>query len=212
MKFKDANVRKVVEDHAFPPDRGLNAYIELFGFEFANALKSLKPLSHWLDSGAGEGQALREFHHVTSKKDVLTTAVGLKSSSQLSVKGHKNIVNYLEDLPQDEIRPCDIVTDIEGPFQFTEQPDIVLKKYLLWLKPQGTLFLYVRPETFFVERTGAEITFREWIGSLPGLSVENGASEGAYVIRKKEGNHSIPRVKLLATRLDPVLRRKFREM
>ena len=211
MKVKDPNIKKLLEEHQFSPDRGLNDYIEMFGFSFVNVLKALKPMHHWMDAGAGEGKAIREYLLASSKQDVFTTAVTLKMSSKIPSATHKTIVNYLEDLSHESVRPCDIITDIEGVLQYTDQPDIVLKKYLLWLKPEGKLFLYVKPETTTVETPAGSLSFDQWVSTIPGLNITPGAEEGSLMISKEKSSHAIPRLKLSESSMESGLTRKFRE-
>lgn len=210
MKSKDPIIRKVLEDHQFGEARGLNDYIDLFGFPFVNSLKALQHMHHWLDAGAGEGKAIREYLLATSKQEVFTTAVTLKMSSSISSPTHKTIVNYLEDLNQDSIRPCDIITDVEGGLQYTEQPDLLLRKYLLWLKPQGKLFIYLKPGTT-VDRGHEVIPLNVWIRSIPGLKFSEGSVPEAFGIMKEQTNHSLPRLKLVEATFNNELVRKFKE-
>jgi hypothetical protein len=212
MKTKDSLIRKVLEDHQFGECRGLNDYIDLFGFPFVNALKALQHMHHWLDAGSGDGRAIREYLLASSKQEVFTTAVTLKMSSSIASSTHKTIVNYLEDLNQESIRPCDIITDVEGGMQFTEAPDLLLKKYLLWTKPQGKLFIYLKPGSTWIEKGSGEIPFHEWVRSIPGLLFSEGSVPEAFGIMKEEKSHAFPRLKLVESRIEGNLIRKFREM
>lgn len=211
MKIKDPNIKKLLEEHNFQTQWGLNDYIDIFGFPFVNALKALKHMNHWLDAGAGEGKAIREYLLASSKEEIFTTAVTLKISAKITSPTHKTIVNYLEEITQDAIRPCDIITDVEGGLQYTEQPDHLLKRYLLWLKPQGKIFIFVKPETTFVEKAGVSIPFHDWLKGLTGLKIVDGPNAGALIITKEQANHSIPRLKLVETSITDNLIRKFRE-
>lgn len=211
MKIKDPNIRKLLEEHQFATQWGLNDYIDIFGFPLVNALKGLKHMNHWLDAGAGEGKAIREYLLASSKEEIFTTAVTLKISAKISSSTHKTIVNYLEDLTQDSIRPCDIITDVEGGLQYTEQLDHLLKRYLLWMKPGGNLFIYVKPGTTFIEMSGKVVPFHEWMKDIVGLKTEVGAIPGALVVNKEQTNHAIPRLKLVETSVADNLIRKFRE-
>jgi hypothetical protein len=210
MKIKDPQIKKLLEEHKFPEDRGLNEYIEIFGFPFANAIKSLKTMSHWLDAGAGGGRAIKEYLLVTSKNDVFTTAVTLQMSEKISSPTHKTIVNYLEDLTQENVRACDIITDVTGGLQYSEQPDHLLKRYFLWLKPEGQLFLYVKPDSTVIERNGSNVSMHEWIKSLPGVDAKDGSVEGSLILSKK-GSYAFPRLKLIETQINEDLFRKFKE-
>lgn len=212
MKIKDPNIKKLLEEHQFATLWGLNDYIDIFGFPFVNALKALKHMNHWLDAGAGEGKAIREYLLASSKEEIFTTAVTLKMSSKITSPTHKTIVNYLEDLTQDSIRPCDVITDVEGGLQYTEQLDHLLKRYLLWLKPQGKLFVYVKPDTTFIEKGGTSIPFQDWMKSLAGLKVIDGSNAGSLILTKEQMNHAIPRLKLVETSITDNLIRKFREI
>jgi hypothetical protein len=207
VKIKDPNIRSILETHAFSRDRGLNEYIDIFGFPFVDALKALNSSHHWLDAGAGEGKAMREFLLASSKPDIFTTAVTLKISQKINSPTHKTIVNYLEDLLQENIRPCDIITDVEGGVQFTEQLDHLLKRYLLWMKPAGILFLYVKPESTFV----GEETFSVWLRRIPGLRITDGLVPGALIIEKENKPHALPRLKLVETKVNGEFIRKFKE-
>lgn len=211
MKFKDPVIRQVLEDHVFGNDRGLNDYIDLFGFPFVNSIKSLKQMHHWLDAGAGEGRAIREYLLASSKQEVFTTAVTLKMSSGITSSTHKTVVNYIEDLNQDSIRPCDVITDVEGGMQFTESPDLLLKKYFLWLKPEGKIFVYLRPGSTLIEKGEEVLPFYEWVRRIPGLLFSEGSVPEALGIKKEAKTHAIPRLKLVEAKLEGHLIRKFKE-
>ncbi len=211
MKIKDPLIRKIFEEHNFSGNRGLNDYIDLFGFPFVNSLKALKHMNHWLDAGAGEGKAIREYLLASSKHEIFTTAVTLKISSPIVSPTHKTIVNYLEDLTQESIRMCDIITDVEGGLQFTEQPDHLLKRYFLWLKPEGKLFLSLKPDTTFVEKGSTTLSFIDWLKEIQGLKFTEGTVGNAVCIEKEKSSHAIPRLKLIETKMNGDLIRKFKE-
>lgn len=211
MKIRDPKIRQVLESHDFGEPRGLNDYIELFGFPLADALKKLRPMDHWLDAGSGEGRAIQEYRLASSKQDVFTTAVTLKSMTALAAPTHKTIVNYLEEIPQDQIRSCDIITDVSGGLQFTEQPDLLLRRYLMWLKPSGVLFIHLDPGTSFVDRSGQRLPLLDWIREIPGLKAEEGKDAGSVALRKDQTPHPIPRLKLVEAKLGSHLVRVFRE-
>lgn len=211
MKIKDPNIRKIFEEHSFAENRGLNEYIDMFGFPFVNAIKALKHMDHWLDAGAGEARAIREFLMASSKHEIFTTAVTLKISENIKSSTHKTIVNYLEDLTQESIRLCDIITDVSGGLQYSEQPDHLLKRYLLWMKPQGKLFLFVKEGTTTIERGSETLTFDQWIRTIPGLKFTNGSVAEAICIEKDKGSNAVPRLKLLETKMNGDLIRKFKE-
>ncbi len=211
MKIKDPLLKKVLEEHLFGCNRGLNDYIDVFGFPFVESLKALKQMNHWLDAGAGEGKAIREYLLASTKQEIFTTAVTLKMSSPIHSPTHKTIVNYIEDLTQESIRPCDIITDIEGALQYTDQPDHLLKRYLLWLKPTGKLFVYVKPETTLIEKGSVTLSFRDWLRELPGLKFTEGSGPHAICIEKENASHPVPRLKLVETKMAGDLIRKFKE-
>ncbi len=211
MKIKDPNIKKLFEDHTFKDNRGLNEYIDLLGFPFVNAIKALKHMDHWLDAGAGEARAIREFLLASSKEEIFTTAVTLKISQSVKSSTHKTIVNYLEDLTQESVRPCDIITDISGGLQYSEQPDHLLKRYLLWLKPKGKIFVYVKEGTTTIERGSEILSFEQWIRSIPGLKFTDGSTPEAFCIEKEKSSHAVPRLKLIETRMGDDLIRKFKE-
>lgn len=211
MKIKDPNIKKIFEEHSFAENRGLNEYIDLFGFPFVNAIKALKHMDHWLDAGAGEARAIREYLLATSKHEIFTTAVTLKISESIKSSTHKTIVNYLEDLTQESIRPCDIITDVSGGLQYSEQPDLLLKRYLLWMKPLGKLFIFVHAGTTTVEKGNVVLSFDQWIRSIPGLKFTDGSNAESICIEKDKGSNAIPRLKLIETSVNGILVRKFKE-
>lgn len=212
MKIKDPVLKNVLEAHAFSHSRGLNDYIDLFGFPYVNSLKALKPKDHWLDAGAGDGKAIREFLLASSKNDIFTTAVTLQMSSPINHPAHKTIVNYLEEIQQETMRSSDIITDVEGGLQYTDQLDQLLKRYILWLKPQGKLFLFLQPETTFIEKNGEVLSFSDWFSELKGFTVSPGSVEGSLIIMKESSSHSLPRLKLVEAKAAQLITRKFKEM
>ncbi len=212
MKIRDSNIKKILEEHSFTDVRGLNDYIEIFAYPLVSALKEMKNMNHWLDAGAGEAKAIREYYLASMKHDIFTTAVTLKMSEKTPSSNHKTIVNYLEEIHHDDIRPCDIITDVNGGLQYSEQPDVILKRFLLWLRPQGKLFIYLNPGSTEVEKNGEVISFAQWVKTIPALKIEEGASPDALIIEKEQGSHYVPRLKLMESRIDGYLYRKFKEV
>ncbi len=212
MKIKDPNIKKILEEHSFTDVRGLNDYIEIFAYPFVSALKDLKNMNHWLDAGAGEAKAIREYYLASMKHDIFTTAITLKISAKMPYPTHKTVVNYVEELQHEDLRPCDIITDIAGALQYSEQPDVILKRYFLWLRPQGKLFIYLKAGSTEVEKNDEVITFSKWLKTIPALRIEEGTSPDALIIEKEQGSHYVPRLKLVESRIDGSLYRKFKEV
>ena len=50
---------------------------------------------------------------------------------------------FLEDIPIAEIPKADLITDLLGPFSYTDDPEQVLRIYLDILRPNGKAHLYL---------------------------------------------------------------------
>ncbi|MES2856002.1 MAG: hypothetical protein V4692_09065, partial [Bdellovibrionota bacterium] len=54
-------VEKVLEEHLFTVDRGIDDYSSFLGPEFRDSLAKLSSSGHWIDMGAGLGHAQIEY-------------------------------------------------------------------------------------------------------------------------------------------------------
>ena len=208
-------VKKLLNEHLFTVDRTLEDYLGFFGSEFRRDLESLTADQHWLDAGAGEAYAQREYVGSRDLKEIVpsrarATAVSFKSIRSVEipvdVQFRYLVGRTFESIPDIEIGPVDLVTDVVGVLNYTEHIDQVLQTYLRLLKPGGKIYVFLPTLITWIE-DGKSLrkTFFDWLQSIPGLEVKeitdgkNGEiKNSAFTIQKTVENPVIPGLQLEA--------------
>lgn len=137
---------------------------------FTLRLAALGKDGHWVDAGAGTGQALREYCDVDelhtsfppldgpqesidtplkfSPQDqrAKVTALGVVEPENAKTKGlDPRRFEYEEGLVEKKnslkLGKADILTDLYGPFFYSKTPEKVLEKYLEFLKDDGAIYM-----------------------------------------------------------------------
>ncbi|MGK5090059.1 hypothetical protein WDW86_21115 [Bdellovibrionota bacterium FG-2] len=160
--------RQTLLANDFIVHRGADFYKHAFGRELAGELKLLNErmqhtgyIPHWLDSGAGEANAIYDFvQELGLKKEFRLTAVAYKKPysvvniEKLELRRGASFRyldgKYLEDRPVSDLGPADLITDYFGPFAYSSKPDVVLQKYFDSLHIGGKLFVVI-PQNLTVE-------------------------------------------------------------
>lgn len=144
----------------FTVDRGLSQYENHFPFKTARGVKvtlaSLPKKSVWFDMGAGKGHALVDGLKLNSN----LTAIGVSyvrpgKSADLNIYGER--AGYLEGdyvenmMDLGRLKPylgrVNVITDVYGPFSYTNDVPRLLQTYLDLLETDGVLFV-----NFLVDR------------------------------------------------------------
>ncbi len=133
-------------------ERGINDYRFRFPREFNDRLKVLDGNSHWIDAGAGEAQAMRLFA-AELKKDGRSiprlTALAITRPENVPLLGEgepgherfRYLEGKVEDISPDRVGQADLITDLFGPFTYTDRMDRVLLSYLKLAKVGGLIVL-----------------------------------------------------------------------
>ena len=169
----------------FTRGRDLGAYVEKLGPGFRAAIDAIgqRPDPRWLDSGGGEGIAVRQYLDLAKarswpavKVTLLAYETPARSEGLLEVLSGR----FLEKIPDAEIAKSDIITDLFGPLSYSGQPHLVLQKYLDRLKDGGKAFIHLGAgdQAFGTMNTvvmadGKVVPFVEWLKTVPGLDFEN---------------------------------------
>lgn len=227
-------IKKVVEENVFTIDRGLKEYEDYFGPQFIQDLRRLKRDDHWIDGGAGNAYALKEFlgsrdgHRIRPDGPNLTAITFKYPANQPKRLGpvrqgeNQFIVlsdRYFEDIPTPEIRPADLITDVVGILNYSDQLDVALKKYLDLLKPHGKIYVFIPNNITFIKRGKRSLPLTEWLKSIPGLLIRPVyckrspyPSEYTFTIEKVGCGIQIPRLRLSRAVHPFVVMREFEEL
>jgi len=119
---------------------------------FIDYLFSLRSDQIYLDGGAGAMRAMADY--VSLKKDS-AKVIGIvseiskdtryiqqlmkqKSPSEMALFFDKKVEDVDTIIPNS----ISLITDVYGAFSYTDRPDLVLKKYLTWLKVGGRIYIH----------------------------------------------------------------------
>jgi SAM-dependent methyltransferase len=222
----EAVIHKVVEDNFYTTDRGLEQYIQYFGLEFEADINNLTESMHWIDGGAGNAYAQKDYLKTRGNRPIpFLTPITVKypEKEPLTLQDGKFKVfadRYFEDIPLSELRPADIITDVVGIINYTRALDVSLDKYLKLLKPGGKIYLFI-PDfiTTIKTKSGEELLLREWIDTIPGLQTNTLSAPKSpyrpgfsYVIEKLNPNVVVPKLRLQEATHNNMVFRKFEEI
>ncbi len=223
---KARKVHERLNANDFEVSRGIIYYSKYFGSRFVEVLNRLqlqsnkgKSIPHWLDSGAGEAEAMADLlDPVVSRNqsysfpiiDFNLTALSYAKAdeglsieylaSQLGYRFQYLTGKYFEDYQPGEIRPANLITDVFGPFSYSMTPDVVLQKYLDLLQLKGSVFLVVSKKTSI-----ANSSLEDYFNSIGGVEIYYPYSDGTRApfkksklltlqIVKKSHNVTVPRL------------------
>jgi len=169
----------------FTRGRDLGTYVEKLGPGFRAAIDAVgqRPDPRWLDSGGGEGIAVRQYLGLAKERDwppvritLLAYETPARSEGLLEVLSGR----FLEKIPDAEIAKSDIITDLFGPLSYSGQPHLVLQKYHDRLKDGGKAFIHLGAgdQAFGTKNTvvmadGRVVPFVAWLKTVPGLDFED---------------------------------------
>lgn len=185
-----------IAKNKFTKSRSLLNYDFAFAFNWAaNVSKTIARLAagaKWMDMGAGEAKAIIE---VLRSNQSLGEAIAISHTVPKEFEWPADVdasrFTYLkDDFVENMARngqldrwagQIDVITDLYGPFSYTNDVVAVLQTYLDLLKPGGVAFInlmneekingkYVRWNSTF-SPTGGRLNLIEWIAGLPGVEV-----------------------------------------
>lgn len=225
-----ALVKRVVKENQFTVTRGLKDYQDFFGASFRKDLQSLRGSDHWLDGGAGNAYAQKDFLGSRDGKRILAdrpkmTAVSLvyPADEPLSLaQGRFRMLagRYFEEIPIGELEKADLITDVTGILNYTEQLDWVLERYLNLLQPNGKIYVFIpRHITRIRTARGAELSLVQWLKTISGLQITEikdqrvpYPSDQSFIIERVASNVKVPKLKLLSARKQVAVFREFTEI
>ncbi len=141
---------------------------------------------HWVDLGAGDGNATREYMEQAGRSGVRVTAVSYRTGDasvlrqwqaaarRSSPRSRYLVGSYLQDYAAEDIGSADLVTDLYGPATYSRHVDEVIFQ-------AGTL---AREGGHILMRTVLDPALaRRWLAQAEGLEVVKIEADGRY-----EGN------------------------
>jgi hypothetical protein len=227
----EARSREVVEgtvrQNNFTVDRGLKEYVEYLGLDFERILGSLPPEGEWVDGGAGDAYAQKDFlgsrdgSRVIPGRPRLTAITYEYPADQPRVlaNGRFQVMagRFFEDIPLAELPRADLITDVVGILNYTYSLDRSLQKYLDMLKPDGLIFVFIPPGITSVRtRSGVLLNLEAWVRTIPGLRVTHLQAsrvyvDHAFVIQKDVDHVMVPALRLVDAARPYALHRRFIE-
>lgn len=189
-------------DQLFTTTRGISEYRKAFGESFSNSLKRLiEKGGHWIDSGGGEGFAIRNFLSSADGKNIHASLISLETSAgpQENLKIFKG--RFLENIPTNEFEKADLITDLFGPLAYSSSPDLVLQKYFDLIKEDGEIYLFLGAQheifgqtNYIMTADGRRLNLSDWIKQIPGIESD------LVVVRRDDDGHTSEKWTLKLTR------------
>lgn len=203
--------RKVSQNSRMEESRGLAKYNDALGGNqiFLSTLKSvILNEQHWTDVGGGNGLAIQEtitgfipYHKLPKLKSTLISYDSIsKSNDQMNVLTGR----FIEEIPQSELMPSGLITDVYGAMSYSMEPHIILQKYWNAMIPNGKTLIYqganfadFGKNNKVITRDGRVMGLRDWavavfkgrakINTFTVESENNGLVEmNTLIIEKKE--------------------------
>jgi hypothetical protein len=212
-----ASIESLLEDHSFTTNRGLMDYSDAFGSPFVDRLNDPKTDLAWLDAGAGQAMAMREYLQSKAgmKCRVDLTAVTLKLAGEAkSDSGIRFLLQQrFEEIPLAEFGRVNLITDYTGVLNYTECLDVVLAKYVQLIGPSGIAFVRMPFFiTFIRAKDGQILSLVDWLSRIGGLSVSVDHVKHAFSFQTRGATVDIPRLKLCSALSNHFLFRFFSEV
>lgn len=212
-EFGEHGMKRVLKINSFKRERAIYdyqlAFPELIDW-LRDAAAKLLPgrFVHWLDLGAGNAVAQREFLKFFLERDSFpfrATAVGFAKPDdaefqfeqiQIGAEHDKEMLHYLsgrlfENIPAEEIGMADVITDFYGVISYTNKLDVSLRHALRLLKPGG-VFAFLTNEA----RGGLRIDrenepLRKYLSRIKGVELvasrKSLDGESIFVLRRLPG-------------------------
>jgi len=169
-----------VDGNAFTIDRDLLGYQRVLGTDFVSFLYGLRGDQQWIDSGAGEALAARQYlqsDEFPRKARVTAVAVRRPESTALAdlerdfpAPAFRYLAGApIEERPLDELGRAALITDVYGAIQYAAHLDRLIRRYADLLEPGGRLWT-VLPAATFVADGDAPVELGDWLASVRGLS------------------------------------------
>lgn len=186
--------RKQITDNYFPTDRGLRrkslvggtSYHTYFRTQFFDLLKDLDIDDCWLDVGAGELYAQREYLTLEDFKDLEHARIAVVSVKNPGTIDFKNNYNFLkqelserflyrsgqriEDIDIKDLPKAKLVSDLFAALSFSEQVDVTIKKELDILEPGGNLISKI--QRIYIKDDDKRFGIKRYLQSIKGARLE----------------------------------------
>lgn len=217
---------EALERHQFPIHRGLEDYKKLLGSEFKKNVDTLKSPMLWMDAGAGEGFAQKDFLGSRDGSVVMNpcpqmVAVTYKYENKTKYRGNScfrlMVGKKFEEYKWSNHRKVDLLTDVMGVLSYTTDPAFVLNNYLELLRSTGEIYVFMPMEITKVKRGETYFYFVDWLKTIDGLEVTklvsdpDGKEGNAFRIRIVKPNTRVPSLFLEESYQQKYLYRMFEE-
>lgn len=177
-------------------DRSLLAYSFMLRAGFAKALASLGSTDRWLDIGAGQGQAILDYHgerfdamhpQARERRGKKARAVAISVEDRRTAAWHetsarleKDQIQYLSgkrllEYAPEELGQFQLITDLLGGFTYTQNLSLFMENVLTLLELNGrfyTLLQHVQYETGPAIPASAEGAFQTDLVNADGSSAK----------------------------------------
>ncbi len=182
-------------------ERKFEHYLFHLPNQFHEKVQKLDGNSHWIDAGAGEARAMAGYAERLKRdgKDIpKLTALAMKRPENVPLLAEaaagsarfRYLEGKVEDADPAKLGQADLITDLFGPFTYTDRMDLVLLSYLKLAKEGGTIVLspsqdeplsrdfrypplemFSAPMRFVGLRN--RMTLEKWFRSIEGIKVEH---------------------------------------
>lgn len=225
----------ISDNDKFMIGRGLEKYAEVLGHDFIKSLQSLRQGSVWIDSGAGEARAQRDYLQPASS-DYISKMFSLAPWARCVALGYakpecsqlqafegqnRSAFIYIESKMAEDVETwkdlarADVITDVFGPLTYSERPDLVLQNYLDHLQVGGRLHVSLPlTDMLIFEGLSPEPfrhSFTHFLSLIPGIELKLPSPHASvWMIEKKSEKIEVPRLESVLYYPNKPPKRSFR--
>ncbi len=216
--------RQTIQENQFNTGRTLGIYKDELSDHFHNFLLNLRGHQVWIDAGAGEAKAVREYHAQVKSEDAraYTLAIGyVAPQSQkyqdflVQAAKHKKFKylsgRFLEEIPLKDLPSAALISDVYGPFHYSDRLDVVLEKYLSTLKKGGELYIKtIEGFRILEDSAGNEVSFNDYFSSISGVQAIRLGRSNFRIIKTSDKVTGIRRAQYIGSRGEDLRTRVYR--
>jgi hypothetical protein len=200
----------------YPTTRTLKEYERVLKKELLKELEKLDFNGHWIDLGAGQAVAQKEYFKKRfdeQKPALRLSAVVLDSPLKVKVDqylGRHSEVEFFTGKPFEEyaystFRPADVITDVMGAFHYSSSMDRVLNQSLRVLKVGGVFMSNVPLATEIRTVRGQILSPHQWVALGKGVEVQMDTDFYMLKVKKISENASVPPLALTYLKVHPLV-------
>jgi hypothetical protein len=206
---KDPSGEEVIasrlQQNAFRVDSSLGLYKSNLPHGFADALAKLGPGDRWLEGGAGEARAMREYLGGGGPATGVAFSFKRPETGGLPEFAKENTGRFtyhegdfakLQTTLDPDTRGFKLITDHNGVLMYTKELSQDLERYLSFLVPGGRMFFVLIPTDTVIDDKVSPEKIAEWLGKIAGVRLASRKGGDGWELERTTGEVKVPQLTL----------------